>query len=237
MVAMHATGQSDRLSRVYLKGGRWALWFTLFVATPLMVYGREIVNLWVGSEFESAGLVMCLLLLSFPLGQGCRLMFPIADATAKIRQLSLRLFSMSIFNLGLAIYLVGVLDMGAMGSGIGAAVSVTLFYPLLLWPLGLKIANVSLSMWLKKTILPGLLPAAVSVAVLLGMRALLPFDSWPQMILGLIAGSLAYVATLWFGCLQEEDLADFRKLLLGVVRLPFVPSGVTRFIGGGDNRA
>lgn len=220
LVAMHATAQHDRLRRIFLKGGRWALWCSLFLCVPFMVYGREIMTLYVGKEFHAAGIVMLLLLMLFPFREGVNLLFGLAEATANVRKLSIYLLSISLFNLALTLYLVGVLDMGALGSGLGTAVSIVLLYPLLLWPLGLKFGRVGFKMWCRKTMAPGLCPSAAAAIVLLALKAVVSVNSWPSLLGSIAVGCLIYVATLWFGCLQEEDRHDMRKAYSAVLALP-----------------
>lgn len=221
LIAMHATGQVDRLRNVFLKGGRWALWFSLFVAVPFMVYGKEIILLYIGPEYQAAGVVMLLVLLIFPFGQGARMLYPLAEATARIRRLSVYHLAMSTFNLALTLYLVGILKMGAIGSGLGTAVSIALFYPLF-WHLGLQIADVKLKVWLKKTLAPGLAPSVASIAVLLGLRAFVPLDSWLNVFACVSAGSLAYLLVLGLAGLQPEDQADLRKMYSAVQAMPLI---------------
>jgi len=216
LIAMHTSGQTERLGRVFLKGGRWALWFTLFVSVPLMLYGREVITLYVGKEFELAGAVMFLVLLAFPVEQGIRMLFPLAEATAAIRRLSLSLLAISIFNLSLTIYFVGVLKMGALGSGLGTALSVVLLYPLLLWPLAFRIAKIDFRTWLRKTLWPGLLPGMASAIVLLALKGVVSLDSWFNVFCCISVGSLAYLAALWFRGLQEEEHHELQKFYASV---------------------
>ncbi len=228
MVSMYATNRSERFSHLFLQGGRWAMWLTLFVSVPLMVYGRELITLYVGSEFRLAGIVMLLVLLQYPIGQGVRMLFQIAEATANIRKLSLCLLAMSLFNLGLTLYMVGVLEMGALGSGIGTAISALVFYPLLLWPLGLKMSGVKLTTWVRRTFGPGLLPASVAVLVLLGLKIIVPLDSWINLFLCMFAGSFAYVVVLFLGALQKEDRNELNAASLKLAQVPLVSTLLSR---------
>ncbi len=212
LIAMHTQGQTQRLRGVFLKGGRWSLWSTLLVCVPLMTYGREIMSLYVGNEYRLAGIVMPLLLLAFPIGQGVRMMFPLAEATAKIRILSLCLLGMSVFNLGLTLYLVGILKMGALGSALGTGVSTALFFPIFIWPLGLKIAQVDFVSCLKSSMLPGLLPATANLAALLALKASVPLDSWSNIIFCVSLGSVVYLCAICYGGLQPDDKNDLIRL-------------------------
>ena len=228
MVSMYANNRSARFGDIFLQGGRWALWLTLFISVPLMVCGRELITLYVGAEFQLAGTVMLLVLLQYPVGQGVRMLFQVAEATANIRRLSVYLLAMSLFNLGLTLYLVGVLDMGALGSGIGSAVAALLFYPLLLWPLGFKLANVNVATWIRSTFVPGLLPAAVAVPVLIALRMVVPLDSWINLLACFAAASIAYLAVLWLAALRPEDRRELAAVRTKLAQTPLLSGLVAR---------
>jgi len=222
LVSMYVTNQSDRFGAIFLQGGRWALWLTLFVSVPLMVCGRELITLYVGPEFQMAGTVMLLVLLQYPVGQGVRMLFQISEATANIRKLSMCLLAMSLFNLGLTLYMVGVLNMGAIGSGLGSAIAAMIFYPMLLWPIGLKMADVRLFIWVRRTLLPGLLPAASGAATLVLLKMFVPLDSWLYLFACMLAASAVYVAVLWFVALQKEDRKELGVVFRKLAQLPLV---------------
>ncbi len=229
LVAMYGTGQTDRLRRVFLKGGRWGLWVTVLVCVPLMIYGQEIMALYVGPDYKLSGIVMLLLLLAFPIGQGVAMLFPLAEATANIRRLSMWLLAMSIFNLGVTLYLVGILRLGALGSGLGTAISTVVFFPLALWPLGLRIAKVDLKVVIKSALIPGLTPGVVNVAVLFALKFVVSLDSWLKILSCMCLGSVAYFVTLWFGALQPEDKVDKTKFFLWMATWPPAATLLCRF--------
>lgn len=237
MVSMYANNRAERFGKIFMQGGRWALWLTLFVAVPLMVCGREFITLYVGAEFQLAGTVMLLVLLQYPVSQGVRMLFQVSEARAAIRTLSMCLLAMSLFNLGLTLYMVGVLKMGAFGSALGSAVSAFVFYPLLLWPLGFKMADVRFTTWARKTLGPGLLPAAAAVPTLLGLKLLVPLDSWVNLFLCLLAGSVVYAVVLWLGALQNEDRHELKAASRKLAGMPLVsmllPRTVTNKGGAG----
>jgi O-antigen/teichoic acid export membrane protein len=56
--AIHALQDTRRLQNAYLRLSRYCLWASLLAATPLIVFNREVVRLWVGEQFLSAGTVM-----------------------------------------------------------------------------------------------------------------------------------------------------------------------------------
>jgi O-antigen/teichoic acid export membrane protein len=216
LIAMHTMGQPDRLSRVFLQGGRWGLFLTLIAVAPLMVFGSELITLYVGSEYQLAGTIMALLIVMFPLSQGVRMLFFIADASANNRGYSLSLLARSTFSLSLTLYLVGVLEMGALGAALGTAITMVLFYPLLFWPLGLKIGMVDFTTFFKKTLGPGLLPFIVSLCTLFGLKHYFSIEGWLEIIGCITIGSAFYILVLLTVCLQSEDKQDLKKVIQAI---------------------
>ena len=214
---MHTGGQDERLARLFIKGGRWALWFTLSISVPLMVYCTEIMTLYVGSEYHMAGAVMLMILITYPLEQSVRMLFPLAEASANIRKLSLSVLCMSLFNLGLTIILVGVYKLDAIGSALGTAISMLIFYPLILWPLAFKIAKVSWHEWIKKTLIPGTTPAVSCSLFLIVVREFIAIDSWLILFIACGAGGVVYLVTLLLWSLQPDERSQLRGLLAGFV--------------------
>jgi len=212
LIAMHTGGQNERLGRIFLKGGRWALWFTLAVSVPLMVYSTEIMTLYVGDTYNTAGAVMLMILITYPLEQSVRMLFPLAEASANVRKLSLSLFAMSIFNLSLTLVLVGWFELDAIGSALGTAVSMLVFYPLLLWPLALKIAKVTWRSWITQTLMPGLIPAVVCSLFLVSVTLVIELDDWLSLFAACVGGGLVYVVTLIVFAMDHDERADLRRL-------------------------
>lgn len=213
LIAMHTSGQQERLARVFLKGGRWALWFTLAVSVPLMVYGEQIITLYVGEDYKLAGTVMLLMLLTYPLEQGIRMLFPLAEASANIRKLSLAMFAMSITNLLLTLALVGKWELDAMGSVWGTVLSMLIFYPLVLWPLALKIAGVSWKVWFQRTVFPGVLPAIVSAVYLYLVGEIFNLNNWLALAVAVLTSGVVYLIILLVWALQEDEKRDLHTLI------------------------
>lgn len=222
LISMYATQQPERLSRAFLKGGRYALWFTLFISVPLMVYNHEIISLYVGSKFQQAGVVMLVILLVLPVSEGIKMLYPLAEASANIRTLSIYTLVISLFNLCLTLYLVGVLKMGALGSALGTAISIGLLYPVLLFPLSMKISNIKFNLWIKKTLLPGIRPAIAALIVLLTLKSIVSLDSWFKILGCISAGSLVYLSVLCLSCLQSDDRQDLEKVLTKLKEYPVI---------------
>jgi len=212
LTAMHATGQEERLRNTYLRGGRYALWASLFLAVPLIVFRREIITLYVGEKFLAAGTVMALLLLIFPIAYGNVMMPHIAHAKAMIRPWAIRAAIIHFTNLLLTLYLVGVAKMGAIGSALATLTVFVIYEPLLYWPLGLRLAGLTFWTWLKQTIKPGFLPVFVAAPVWIGLRVLVAPSSWLELGLCVLCGMLCFIGFVLGFCLTSYERDNLKQL-------------------------
>jgi len=210
--AMHAKGQTGRLRSAYLRGGRIALWISLFAAVPLIVYREEVVGLYLMGEYPQAATVMGLLLTIFIPAYGNNMMTKIAIAKGEIGQVMRRAVFMQLINLGLTIWLVWGLGLGAVGSAVSTAAVFTFIYPWLLWPVGWRIADVRPRQWLEETLVPGFLPAIAGGAVWLALQWTVAPSSWGALIACIVAGWAVYGLFLERFGLRVADRYDLQRL-------------------------
>lgn len=213
LTALHATGDTERLRSAYLRGGRYALWASMFAALPLIVYRRDIVTLYVGEKYLTSATVLALLMATFPLAYGNVMLPHIARAKAQMRAWAIRAIIIHSTNLVLTLYLVGVRKMGAVGSALGTFTVYLVFEPLFYWPLGLRMAGVDLRTWFRETLRPGFLPSLAAVPVWLLLQRLIEPRSWLSVGLCMLAGSGCFLFCLFRFSLQERDQRDLRGLM------------------------
>lgn len=213
MTAMHAVGSTARLRNVYLTGGRYALWTVMLISTPLMIFHREIMTLYVGHEYAEAGLVMLLLLGIFPIGYGSAFIGKIAVATAQIGPLTTRLIGIQCLNLALTFYLVGGLGFGAIGSAMSTYLVFLVCYPLMIWPLGCRLTDTPLMQFFRETVFPGLAPAMIAGLVALAMQRFVGPTTWTSLGLCAATVGIVYLLVLWRFCLQPYDRATIAQVI------------------------
>jgi len=213
LTAMHATEDENRLRNTYLRVGRYALWGSLFVALPLMIYGRELIVLYVGEMYLPAATVMLLLLMMYPITYGSLLAARIAQATARLRPWQLANVLAHSVNLLLTLYFVCIQQMGAVGCALATFLVNLVIYPLLFLPLGLRLARVRGGTWLRETIWPGFLPGLAGACVWLGLRICLHPRDWLMLGLCATGGAVCYLLVLATTCLRDDDRRDVAKIL------------------------
>ncbi len=213
LIAMYANEDWKRIRNTYLRFGRYGLWASMFFVVPLCYFRHEVINLYVGSEYEAASTVMLLLLMLFPIQYGNILMPKIAVATGNISRMTINECLIQLSNLGLTFYFVGKLKMGALGSASATFIVLIIGYPLLQIPLGLKLARVSFISWLRRTVLPGFMPSVFAFGVCYYMGMVLEPDSWFELGYCAISACLMYAGVTLTFALCEDDKRDIDNLL------------------------
>jgi O-antigen/teichoic acid export membrane protein len=227
VTGMHALGAKDRIRSIYLRGGRITLWITLFVAMPAALYARSIMRLYAGEACEEAAVAMVLTLASLPITGGAWMLWQVSNATARVRIPNLYSFSIQLIVIPLVFGVVHWLRSdpnvpGLVPAGIGLVLFGVGVFPesLVLWPLGLKLADASFRVWAQETLLPGLAPACLASVVWSALGVLVAPSSWVALGLCTLAGMVCYALVLLAFCLEprdREDLATVRAKLKNLV--------------------
>jgi O-antigen/teichoic acid export membrane protein len=212
VISLSALKQESRIRNVYLRIGRLALWGSCGFVVIAIVFAYQAVGLYVGPEYRTAGTVLILLVLGYPLAYGNVMVSQLAIARNRPKSLAVPLLGMQVGNVALTLILVGYYKMGAVGSATATIVAAAIAHPLLLWPLGLRLANVTFGEWLKRTVLPGIVPALVAAPVWGAASVLFKPSTWLSLIACVVAGGMVYVAVVVHWAARPEDRADMRRV-------------------------
>ena len=228
LTAMHASGNKLQMRNTYLRGGRYGLWAAVLFALPLIVFRNEVIHLYIGDKFIIAAEVMALLLVTFPVSIGQEILFSIAHASAQIHRTTRRVLIIRLVNLALAIYMVGVLKMGAIGAALALMVTEIAGMLILIYPLAFDMTDVSLHKWLKRTFAPGILPGIPAAAIWYGLKFLVHPTSWIGLGLCVAAGAICYLVVLLTFALQENEREDLKLMLYTIKKIIYPRSWITQ---------
>jgi|GEM_PF-446792 len=219
--AMHATDSRQQLRNTYLRVNRYVLWAGLFVGVPMIIFSRELVRLWVGDRFLPAATVMALLLAMMVARYAHGAVGNIAVARGRVRELNIRGLALELVNLGATLYLVGVMRMGAVGSALGSFIAVSVGYPLVNWPLGFRLSDVTFREWLWGTFVPGVAPALSGALVWLTLKRYVCPSTLLSLGICIVLGMIVYGIVLATLCLQPTDRVDLKKAVRWMSRGTF----------------
>lgn len=208
VTGMYAMGAMDRFRNAYLRGGRIGLWITLLVAIPAAIYAQPVIMLYSHGQCPESPTVMVLMLACYIVSQGSWLVGAVAQAKAEVRPLGIRLATAQVIGVMLTLLLAGKLGFGAIGAAL-ATLSVNLVFAVaFLLPLGLRLTDIRLETWVRKTLVPGLAPACVAAVAWVSLNLLVEIDTWLEILWCTAVGELCYAAVLLGFCLERQDKQD-----------------------------
>ncbi len=199
IVGLNAQQQHDKLKNTYLKIGRYSLWGVLSLLPVFIIFHEPIVINYVGSQFLSAGIVLVLLLMCFPIYYGNILYKTLADAKNRMKSLAIRELVSTTLNVSLTIFLVGYYDLGAIGSALATFIVFGVGGFIIYWPLGMELSGVSWREAWHEIIFPGLSPFILTLLFLFVVYKVVDIASWFDIfIAGAIGGLIVYLPSVWF---------------------------------------
>ena len=156
---LYGSGQKEKLKQTLFRSTTVASTFAFGGATLLIVFGRHLIHLWVGSAFADATLVLYILVaaLAFEMAQnpGINVLY----ALDRIRPLSVLWMVEAVINLSLSLLLVGPL--GIVGVALGTAIPCFIFKLFVLPSLIARAASVSLTKYYFRILPPSLIAGAI----------------------------------------------------------------------------
>ena len=221
ITAMNALQDRKRLANTVMRGGRYALWASMLLATPLMIYSDVLIELYLGPDYAIAATVIVLFMMIFPFNQPTALLSNAAMAMAEVRAFFLPAFLFQAAGFALMVGFTVWLKMGAVGVTLSLAIITIASQLLYFWSLCLKLTGLGFATFRNEVLLRGLAPAAAGALVWGGIRLIHAPASWAGLT-GLSAvGAVAYCAVLLGFCLtpgERRDLGGLLRKLRGRIR-------------------
>jgi O-antigen/teichoic acid export membrane protein len=212
---LDAAGERDQLRRLYLTSTR----LTMALCTPLicglLVLSGPFLAIWVGPDYASAAPLVGVLALAC---LADTLLWPAANilqGMSRHRPLAMVAIGSAVANLALSLWLVRPL--GVMGVALGTLIPTSIETFLIIIPYTMRANRVSVAEAWRETFWPNLLPAAVMLAVLVGLRQWLHPASYVS--IGLIgAAGVAVYGLIYLGLTRGKPEFALLQSVTGAVR-------------------
>jgi len=210
-IAMHSTNQKRRFLNTYHRGNRYFMWLFLFMAIPLMIYRKELIELYVGPKFMVSATVLGLLYLASPIGAGLNMLWQAANAMGRIRETTPYAIGLQLANLAITVYLVRNLQLGAVGSALSTFLTTLFGCLFIMIPISVRILEISIQDWLNKCFIPGILPAISGGIIWFSLQLWHPPTTWFELAAFFSAGALVYLVTLIILVLDKSEKKDLLR--------------------------
>ncbi len=204
------------MSDIFYRGNRYALWISLFLLAPLIVFSDHMFTLYVGKDYWQAAAVMSLMLARYPFLFAITMFYRVSHATAKIRSYYLSEIVIQVATLGSMFVAVVYQASGAVGIAIAMSVTEGMLNFLMVWKLSLVNIRGRWSHFLKLSVMPGCAPFVTAVLVCLAFRAWLPLDNWSALVVASTCATIAYLVIMLAICLDRLDRELFSDLVQSV---------------------
>jgi O-antigen/teichoic acid export membrane protein len=215
----HATGDYDRLRKIFISGNR-ACGFVMFpLCVSLIVMGKSVIEAWVGARYVSSYIVLLILLIPATLYNAQSTSNRILFGMSLHKSLAIIALIEGVSNIILSVVLVRPL--GIVGDAIGTAIPL-LCTALFFLPRHLcRHLDVPLRKFISEAYFyPALLCLPMAFVQLLMQRSFYA-HRYPQLIVNLLAGGVVYAAgVLWFIFTREDMGMELR----GKVARYFAPA-------------
>jgi O-antigen/teichoic acid export membrane protein len=191
---LEAAGDRERLRKLFLLGNQ-ACALTLFpISAVLIVLGKPIIDVWVGSRYESSYVILLILLVPSILSDAQGGSRQILYGTGRHKVLAFVNLGEGIVNVGLSIAFIHY--WGVVGDAFGTAIPLTLTSVFFLPPYLCRMLHVSLADFLRDAYLLPLGLCVPFVAALYLTEHWLNPHNYSQFASILAAGGFVYAASL-----------------------------------------
>ncbi len=219
---LHAQGKVDQTRDLFIDVSRNVLFLACPVTLGVFLFGRSFLGLWMGAKYAEAGFATLLVLIApLPLGLLMTLALRLLHGLGRVRVVAVCAVARTCATIGLSILLVnwfGIL-------GVALAVSVTLVInAIVIVTYSCRVVQVSLPRFLMNSMAKPALPAAILLLIWIPIRIGWTVESWPGLIIPMLAGLIPYCIT---ACLVDEQMRRLVTRCLAVV----TPSSMANRVG------
>lgn len=221
--AMYAINDQRRITNTFIRGGRYALWFSLLAATPLSIFVAEVYDLYLGhasAMLAQTPIVTVILFAQYPWIFATTMTSRLAAASRDIKPFAILIISQHLTNLVLTVFILKYLQMGAIGSALATLIVTVAFYTAILGPFGIRLSQTPTNRFWKELVRPGLLPCLCCAVVCLLIRFTLHPQRLVPVAAACAAGILVYLVVLIVFCTRPDERQSLARLKATLLR-PF----------------
>jgi len=213
MAALHAHESEVTLQNAFLRIGRYSLWILGLLACPLIAWREPLFRLYLGpraSLYSDAPHAMLLMFAAWVPACSLQGLSTLATSRERMRGYILSTTLSQVFNLGLTLYFLASLRLGAIGSALASLIALWAVYMVGLLPLALRGFGIPARRYAREVLLEGMAPWLVASAYFFAVQSRV--TGWGAFIgLGL-AGGIAYMAIVTV-LLSKTEWADLKRLV------------------------
>jgi O-antigen/teichoic acid export membrane protein len=205
---LNARKEGGALRRLILRGTRLSMAVTLPIAAAVAVMSAPFIRLWLGNDAPQGAALLASVgvastIVAAPIAIVSNMLVGVGAAMPVIRAAVVGI----IVNVGLTILLVNLI--GAVGAFWATFVAGVVTLPLILFA-ALALFELSLSTYVRESVVCGAIPSVAFAAVLVLVRVVVNGDL-RQLLIGALAGGCVLLVLTFTYTLTDQERARFRR--------------------------
>ena len=182
------------------------------LGTPLIGFSPELITLYVGQTYIPAAAVLAIVSCTYPLVYAAEMLYRITQATARVQAYFIVLIFTGLCKVVLSLTLVWQYGMGAIGAALSSLLVVLVAELVFIWPMGIRMLDLSLGRFARETLFPGWAPAALALVFCFAVKSVVAELSWLVLGAEITSTVFIYLVAIFF-FLRSEDREDLARIL------------------------
>lgn len=201
---LNARGEEDRIREIYLVASKFVVGLVVPMSAGITLIGAPFIEIWMQGAFDPVTVNAIMVLLVFYIAVPKLNPFASRYLTAINRH---SIFAKvappaALLNLVLSIWL--VMEFGVVGAAMGSVFPVFIVTPIFL-KAACRHLQVSLTEYVRRCLLPSVLPVLPMAALVLWMRLNGHLESYSGIILAVLAGGAVYALLFWLISINGDE--------------------------------
>ncbi len=207
---LNAQNNPLALKKLYLYSTKYMTAFFLFLVIPVLIFTKQILNIWVGAEYESAAIYAQLLLLTAFFVLNHTASAQILTGIGKIKKITRYQIIVAIMNLVLSVILAKLIGL------IGVILGTVIPFVLMEWfyiKISFQTLGVGVKEYFSQVLLKAYLPALVSAGFLLVLSHYFSPQRILDIMLIMLSNFIIYGIIFYFIGVQKFEKEQLKLLI------------------------
>ena len=205
-MTQYEQGRREELLQTFLQVNRQLMWAVLLVATPLVIFARELIVIYLDESFLPAAGIAIVVYVAYAFRYSTVALYPLMLASGQIKTYTMLALAMQIASAAVGLGWVYFTDYGAMAAVLCFLLVTIIGQVCIFWPFTVKFLQIDSGVFLWRSVIPGLVPFVL--IVLIANFTLPDLEGFLATAVGVVGLGVVYAAVLgaiifkWF---PEEE--------------------------------
>ncbi len=216
--SLSANNDLEKIQKILLRGTKYSLLLILPIGTFFVLFGQNLITLWMGSKYQSSTIILIILIIPYLISVSENVAGVILQGIGKLHFLTILTFSEALLNLILSIILIKPL--GLVGVAVGTAIPFTISRGIIMPIYICRLLRQPMLLYIKKAVIPPMVSVLPFVFLIMIEKTII----YPKTFL--ILGLQFFIAIIVYGlvsvkfCFSRPELRSLLETFTKTIRKP-----------------